>query len=141
MQFKTKPNVLFYEKTGCAGNTQQKLLLKEHGIEFEVRSMLDTTWSIEQLKPFFEGLEVCEMINPFAPAVKNKKINIEKLSKQEALELMIKEPILIKRPLLQINERFFCGFDIIALNKALNIQMATPENINSCTSREPCKRV
>jgi nitrogenase-associated protein len=141
MRFKAKPHVIFYEKTQCAGNARQKSLLKEQGVAFEVRSMLDTIWSSERLNPFFEGLEVCDMFNPFAPAVKNRKINIEKLSKQEAVELMVKEPILIKRPLIQINERFFCGFDIGTLNKALNIQMPTPENINVCTSSESCKRV
>lgn len=141
MQFSVKPTVIFYEKTGCAGNARQKSLLKKHGVELEVRSMLDTPWTKESLAPFFEGLEVEQIINPFAPAIKNGEIKVESLSKEQAVELMMKEPILIKRPLLQINQQHFCGFDIPTLNGVLNIQMPTPENINTCTSSDSCKSV
>ncbi|RXJ60042.1 ArsC/Spx/MgsR family protein [Candidatus Marinarcus aquaticus] len=141
MQFLLKPTVIFYEKTGCLGNARQKSLLKKHGVEFEVRSMLDTVWTKESLEPFFDGLEVEQIINPFAPAIKNSEITVESLSKEQAVELMIQEPILIKRPLLQINQQYFCGFDISILNAVLNIHMPIPENINTCTSSEICKSV
>ena len=49
-----KPMVVFYEKRGCSGNKRQQELLQKHGITLEIRSLLDTPWSIETLQPFFE---------------------------------------------------------------------------------------
>lgn len=141
MQFFTKPNVLFYEKTGCAGNARQKKLLKSCGVDFEVKSLLDTQWSKATLEPFFKGLTPKEMFNPFSPAIKNNEIDIANITYDEAVEMMIKEPILIKRPLIQINESYYCGFDIALLNEALNIDMDRPKDINSCTSSDVCTTV
>ena len=42
--FYVKKEVVFYEKTGCLGNKKQKELLKANGVDFEVKSMLDTKW-------------------------------------------------------------------------------------------------
>ena len=96
-------NFTFYEKTGCSGNAKQKELLKSHNISFSVKSLLDTKWTSESLNQFFEGLEVIDIFNPFAPQIRDKEIDISKLSFDEAINLMIQNPILIKRPLLDIN--------------------------------------
>ena len=45
-----KPMVVFYEKRGCSGNKRQQELLQKHGITLEIRSLLDTPWSIETLQ-------------------------------------------------------------------------------------------
>lgn len=134
-------NFLFYEKTGCAGNARQKELLKSYGINFEVRSLLDTKWTYEELNSFFENLSVEEIFNPFAPQIKVGEINIKNLSKDEAINLMIKNPILIKRPLLQINKVKICGFEIEKINELLKVNIKTDEKINSCSSGDLCTSV
>ena len=102
-------NFTFYEKTGCSGNAKQKELLKSHNISFIVKSLLDTSWSHETLSEFFNGLDVIDIFNPFAPQIRDKEIDINSLSKEDAINLMIKNPILIKRPLLDINGTKICG--------------------------------
>ena len=131
----------FYEKTGCSGNARQKELLKSYGINFEVKSLLDTKWSYEELSAYFEDLSVEEMFNPFAPQIKAGQINIKNLSKDEAINLMIKNPILIKRPLMEINGNKICGFDVEKINKILNLKMDTDKKINSCLSGDSCTNV
>ncbi|WP_419769591.1 MAG: ArsC/Spx/MgsR family protein [Candidatus Marinarcus sp.] len=139
--FYKKKEVVFYEKPGCSGNARQKALLKVCGVEFSVKSILDTPWSKEELESFFDGLSVPEIFNLTAPKVKDKSIDIHTISKDEAIKLMLDEPLLIKRPLLQIDDVKVCGFDIDRINQLLNINMDKPHDINECTSSVPCKSV
>ena len=134
-------NFTFYEKTGCSGNAKQKELLKSHNISFSVKSLLDTKWTKETLSEFFEGLEVIDIFNPFAPQIRDKQIDINTLSKDEAIELMIKNPILIKRPLLDINGVKICGFNIEKINELLNTNIDTNKKLNTCSSSDSCTNV
>ncbi len=134
-------NFLFFEKSGCGGNARQKELLKKHNITFEVRDLLNTKWSYEDLLGYFDGLEIVDMFNSFAPQVRDKEIDITKLSKDEAINLMIKNPILIKRPLMQINGTKICGFDIDKINQLLNLNIQTDKKINNCLSGDKCTSV
>lgn len=134
-------NFTFYEKTGCSGNAKQKELLKSHNISFSVKSLLDTSWTKETLNEFFKGLEIKDIFNPFAPQIRDKEIDISKLSKDEAIELMIKNPILIKRPLLDINGVKICGFDIEKINELLNTKIDTNKKLNTCSSSDSCTNV
>ena len=134
-------NFTFYEKTGCSGNAKQKELLKCHNISFSVKSLLDTKWTSESLNQFFEGLELIDIFNPFAPQIRDKEIEISKLSFDEAINLMIQNPILIKRPLLDINGVKICGFDIEKINKLLNTNIDTNKKLNTCSSSDSCTNV
>lgn len=133
--------MIFYEKTGCGGNARQKKLLEAEGISFEVRSMLDTQWCKESLSPFFEGLEKEEIINQFAPAIKNGELNIAKYNKDEIIEMMIKEPILIKRPLIEIGATKICGFDLEKINSILKTNLDADAKISTCQSSDSCASV
>ena len=134
-------NFTFYEKTGCGGNAKQKELLKSHNISFNVKSLLDTPWTVETLSEFFKGLETKDIFNPFAPQIRDKEIDISKLSFDEAINLMIQNPILIKRPLLDINGTKICGFDIEKINNLLNINIDTNKKLNTCSSSDSCTNV
>lgn len=134
-------NFTFYEKTGCSGNAKQKELLKSHNISFSVKSLLDTSWTVETLNEFFKGLEIKDIFNPFAPQIRDKEIDISKLSKDEAINLMIKNPILIKRPLLDINGVKICGFDIEKINELLNTNIDPNKKLNTCSSSDSCTNV
>jgi len=142
MQF--TPNrytIVFYEKKGCAGNQRQKKVLETHGLSYQTKSLLDAPWTKESLEPFFQGLNKSAMINQFAPKIKNSEINIEDYTKEELIKLMCEEPILIKRPLLQIGEHNICGFDIEQINKLLDTNICESISISTCQSEDPCKSV
>lgn len=142
MQF--TPNrytIVFYEKKGCSGNQRQKKVLETHGLSYQTKSLLDTPWTKESLEPFFQGLNKSAMINQFAPKIKNSEINIEDYTKEELIKLMCDEPILIKRPLLQIGNHSMCGFDIEQINKLLDINICESISVSTCQSKDPCKSV
>ena len=136
-----KYRVVFYEKTGCAGNKRQKELLMKNGISFETKSLLDTVWDYSSLNSFFENLKKEEMINQFAPQIKNELLDIDSLSKEELVELMCENPILIKRPLLEIGNTKICGFDIEKVNQLLNSDICESVQISTCLSSDSCVSV
>jgi nitrogenase-associated protein len=130
--------VVFYEKPNCAGNAKQKKLLTLNGISFETRSILDTPWNSDILNSFFKDLEIKDIINPFAPKIKNNELDISNISKDELLKLMIQEPILIKRPLLEIGETKICGFDIEKINQTIGTTICENVKISLCQSETQC---
>jgi len=103
--------VLFYEKPGCANNARQKLWLANAGHRVEARSLLDEPWTRERLLDFFGERPVAQWFNRAAPRVKSGEIVPEKIAADPALTLMIKEPLLIRRPLMESDGRREVGFD------------------------------
>lgn len=138
MFFAAPPKMIFYEKTNCQGNHRQKELLRAHGVEFEVRSLLDTKWDKATLEAFFDGLSLEQMINPFATKLKDGSFNPKDYDKDSLIEKMIEEPLLIRRPLIEIGTVKLCGFDIAKLNELLHVKMPVPKNINACLSTDSC---
>lgn len=136
--FYVKKEVTFYEKTGCLGNKRQKEVLKANGVEFEVKSMLDTKWDKTTLESFFEDLEKEQIVNETAPKIKSGEIDVASLTKEQLIYKMISDPILIKRPLIIVGDTKICGFDIPKLNSALNLKLDTKKEIGTCQSTDSC---
>lgn len=130
--------VIFYEKPGCITNARQKALLRASGHTLEVRDLLGHPWQIDELAVFFAGCEPTECFNPSAPAVKTGKVVPEALTMEQALALMIADPLLIRRPLLQVGEQRRAGFDAthIAAWIGLNDARAQRQDLVSCAQND-----
>lgn len=103
--------IVFYEKPGCANNTRQKVLLASAGHTVWAKNLLTEPWTKERLLCFLGKRPVTEWFNRAAPKIKSGEIRPELLTPECALELLIAEPILIRRPLMEIEGRFETGFD------------------------------
>lgn len=114
--------VIFYEKPGCINNTRQKVLLEEAGHEVVAKNLLTEDWTPAKLLPFFKGWPVSEWFNAAAPRVKSGEIVPTDLDAKQALELMIAEPLLIRRPLMQVGEAYRMGFDMTQVGKWIGLQ-------------------
>ena len=101
----------FFEKTGCKGNARQKALLENAGYSLDVFSILGEKWTTERLRPFFGDRPVEDWFNWKAPAVTQGDVDPETFTAEEALTIMLREPILIRRPLIEYNGWKACGFD------------------------------
>lgn len=102
--------IIFWEKPGCKGNARQKDILLASGHELEVRDLLSEAWSVERLACFFGNRPVAEWFNMTNPQVKAGEINPAAVSRDQALALMVAEPLLIVRPLMQVGEERMAGF-------------------------------
>ena len=114
--------VVFYEKPGCANNARQKALLTASGHELDVRNLLTEAWTAPALQRFFGSKPVTAWFNPASPRVKSGEIRPDAVSGPEALALMIADPVLIRRPLMQVGDRCESGFDSDAVDKWIGLQ-------------------
>lgn len=103
--------VIFYEKPGCINNTKQKAMLAAADHEVQARNLLKTPWTATTLRPFFGSLPVNEWFNLSAPRIKCGEIIPSQLDEPKALELMIQDPLLIRRPLMQVGDACEVGFN------------------------------
>lgn len=134
--------VLFYEKPGCINNREQQRRLRSAGHTVDARNLLTEAWTPERLRPFFGDLPVAQWFNLTAPAVKQGRVDPEKVSADEALALMIDDPLLIRRPLMQVGEQRRVGFDAASVHRWLGLGSDAAEigDIETCPmdTDEPC---
>lgn len=109
--------ITFYEKPGCQGNARQKKMLEAAGYTLTVKSTLSEPWTRETPRPFFGSRPVAEWFNDKAPAVKSGEIDPFAFDEDSALSIMLTQPILIRRPLIEIEGQCCCGFDHLVLKR------------------------
>ncbi len=124
--------LLFYEKPGCIGNQQQKAQLRGQGIELAVQDLLTTPWTVDSLRPFFGDTPVNDWFNLSAPAVKSGEVDIHNCDETQALQLMLANPLLIRRPLLQLNDIRQSGYVDGPVLQALGMVLDPGEDLQSC---------
>lgn len=140
--------VTFYEKPGCKGNLRQKTLLAAAGHTVQAKNLKTEAWTANRLLAFLGKLPVGSWFNPAAPAIKAGQIVPENLSFEHAVNLLLENPLLIRRPLMEIGEERMVGFDVAAVDAwiglnnvelpAGNIEACVhgPEGHGSCGSHE-----
>lgn len=104
--------IVFYEKPGCRNNTLQKKMLQAAGHELEVHDLLSHPWTRQSLISFLGNEPLAAWFNPSAPAITSGDIDPDVMGADEALSAMIQDPLLIRRPLMQVGEDRKAGFDI-----------------------------
>jgi nitrogenase-associated protein len=129
-------HVLFWEKPGCQGNARQKEILQASGHTLEVRNLLAEPWTEVQLALFFGDRPVAEWFNMTNPRVKAGEIIPAKVDRDAALQLMVAEPLLIVRPLMQVGEERLAGFNMQQVHSwiGLNSEMVGDRDPQNC----PC---
>jgi nitrogenase-associated protein len=103
--------VIFYEKPGCQNNTKQKVLLAAAGHTVWAKNLLTERWTAAKLRPFFGNLPVAQWFNQSAPRIRDGELDYKKLTETEALLQMLAEPLLIRRPLMEVEGECRVGFD------------------------------
>ncbi|MGK7945396.1 MAG: ArsC/Spx/MgsR family protein [Microcystaceae cyanobacterium] len=128
--------VIFYEKPGCLNNTKQKKLLQAAGHQLEIHNLLTTPWTPETLRPFFGARPVYEWFNRTAPRVKSGEIDPLQLDEASALQLMVEEPLLIRRPLIQVDQECRQGFDSESIDQWIGLapSASLTEDVETCPS-------
>ncbi len=127
--------IVFYEKPGCANNALQKRLLTDAGHVLIVRNLLAARWEPGVLRSFFGRRPVREWFNRAAPRIKSGEVSPERLDEAAALALMSKDPLLIRRPLLQVGDRREAGFDAELIRAWIGLGTSDHE-----TDTETCRR-
>jgi nitrogenase-associated protein len=114
--------VIFYEKPGCKNNTKQKTLLAAAGHEVEARNLLTEPWTSERLRLFFGNRPVTEWFNRTAPQIKSGEVVPEQVDAETALAMMVNNPLLIRRPLIEVGDKLTVGFDVDFIDAWLGLK-------------------
>jgi len=132
--------IVFYEKPGCGNNTKQKALLAAAGHQVVARNLLAEHWMQQRLLAFFDVRPVADWFNRAAPRVKSGEIVPEEIDADTALRLMLQDPLLIRRPLIEAEGRKEIGFnqDLIHQWLCLAPRDLDLETCPRSTSHTPC---
>ncbi len=117
--------IIFWEKPGCKGNARQKEILYASGHDLDVRNLLTEPWTVEELSGFFGTRPVTEWFNPSNPQVKSGKVVPTNIKKEEALAMMVAEPLLIVRPLMQVADERLAGFEVQEVHNWIGLKLET----------------
>ena len=103
--------VIFYEKPGCATNAKQKKSLRDAGCMVIERNLLEHGMTMDALYAFMQEKPHTQWFNQSAPDIKNGVIVPALMNPDEALQTLMRDPILIKRPLMVVGGTKLCGFE------------------------------
>jgi nitrogenase-associated protein len=120
----------FWEKPGCQTHARQKAALRAAGHEVVAHDLFHEHWTPMRLLDFFIDLPIADWFNPAAPQVKSGEITPDLFDTTSALQAMIAEPLLIRRPLLEVGSARVVGFDsqqVAALTGAVTLQTPQPQ--------------
>jgi arsenate reductase len=88
-------------------------------VELDERDYAKNPLSRVELEELFRGRDARDFINSKSPAFKTLGLKGKTLTADRAIALMVREPNLIKRPLVIAGKKLIAGFDREALREAL----------------------
>ena len=92
---------------------------KDLGAELDERDYAKSALSATELRDLFADRDPRDFLNARSPAFKAMGLAGKTLSRGQAIALMVKEPNLIKRPLVIAGKQMIAGFDRDRLRAAL----------------------
>lgn len=95
-------SVTIYHNPRCSKSRQTLKLLQDHGADIEVVEYLKTPPDAEQLARILAllNLEPRELMRTNESAYRENGLDDETLGREELIEAMIRNPILIQRPIV-----------------------------------------
>ncbi len=107
-------SILFIQYPKCTTCIKAKKFLIENNIEFQDRHIVENNPTKEELALWIDksGLEVKKFFNTSGKLYKemNLKDKIKDMSKDEAVELLSTNGMLVKRPILIDGDKILVGF-------------------------------
>lgn len=107
-------SILFVEYPKCTTCIKAKKFLKEMGVEFEDRHIVENNPTAEELSEWMDksGLEIKKFFNTSGKLYKemNLKDKVKNMTKEEAVELLSTNGMLVKRPILVKGDKVLVGF-------------------------------
>jgi len=130
--------VIFYQKPGCGTNARQKRALEMAGHTVIAKDLLAERWTAESLLGFFRSTPVSSWFNAAAPRVKSGEVDPINIDAATALALMVDDPLLIRRPLVEMDAQRCAGFDrepvtslLSERNDITDMQGCTRQNLST----------
>ena len=136
-------DIRFFEKPGCIGNARQKAILLAAGHPLHIEDTLSYPFTNIELESFFNGLPIENWFNLSAPRIKSGDFNTHTISKIQAIEEMLLDRLLIRRPLLEFGGKRLAGFSIEQLENlgvkctpGARLELLEKNNLEACPGEQ-----
>jgi len=80
-------------------------------VEINERDFFKDTFTRAEIDELLQGRPASEMFNFRSPSFKQLGLERDKLSDNELIDLMLKEPKLVRRPVVRIDSNVYFGAD------------------------------
>lgn len=97
-----------------------KAELSQKGLDPEERDFFKETFSEQELRDILGDTPPSDIFSWRSPSVKKMGLTKDELSDDQLISLMLEEPRLIRRPLIQVNGKLIVGTDKQAMAQAFS---------------------
>jgi arsenate reductase len=106
-----KVRITFYDKSTCGTCKKAKAFLNDHDVSFNIVDIVAQPPSRELLEATIDETNVKAFLNPRSAIYRERKLGQNIPTKAAAINLMLEDPNLIKRPVILKDEAVTFGFD------------------------------
>jgi nitrogenase-associated protein len=110
--------------------------LKQSGHKLDERNLLTEAWTAAKLLAYFNDLPVTAWFNQSDPSVKSGELKPDMLTAEQAIQCMLQNPLLIRRPLIEIKGQKIVGFNENDISKYLKNDATIENNLEACPRLE-----
>jgi len=89
-------------------------------VEINERDFFKNPFNQSEIEELIQGKPASEMFNFRSPSFKQLGLERDKLNDKELIDLMLKEPRLVRRPVVRINDKVYFSADRSVLEGLVN---------------------
>ena len=97
-----------------------KEFLSQKNVEINERDFFKNPFNQSEIEELLQGKPASEMFNFRSPSFKKLGLERDKLSDKELIDLMLKEPRLVRRPVVRIDGKVYFSADRSVLEGLIN---------------------
>jgi arsenate reductase len=104
-------SITIYHNPRCSKSRQTLQLLLEHGVDFDIVEYLETPPDVDELIHIINalGYEPRQLIRTGEAVYKERGLDDPALDRRQLIEAMVRDPILIQRPIVVAGGRARIG--------------------------------
>lgn len=121
--------IVLYAKKSCAQCKKAIAFLNKKGVNYQMKDIVHEPPPRSLLEKVIKAENIYASLNQRSTTYKDNHLGKRRTTKNEAIRLMLKDPNLIKRPLIIKDNRAYQGFDEKTLLDFVN-SVPTPVDLN-----------
>ncbi len=128
--------IVLYAKKSCTQCKNAIAFLDKKGVSYLLKDIVNEPPPRSLLEKVIKAENIYASLNQRSTTYKDNQLGKRRTTKNEAIRLMLKDPNLIKRPLIIRDNRAYQGFD----EKSL-LEFVTAANVEAASSVAPTEPV
>lgn len=130
-------DVTFFGKPGCKGNAKQIRALRASGHSVVIHDLLTEPWTADRLRAFFGATPPGDWFNRSAEKVKSGAVDPDAFGEDDALATLIADPMLIRRPLMDVAGVRRAGWETEAVDLWIGLAPEAEQAGEGCAATHP----